>query len=288
MDYFVLWVVKKLFKLDVKESRIILGSLLGGAFSCLIVFAQQISNLLNIGILILLGFAIIYITFQPKGLKEGIKLFIALHMTIFCIGGMGFALFYTTKLGYIIQDVFIYNIYDFPVKILIISSIVSYICIRVFLLYLKNRNQRHNQLYSVKVHYNDQEVEVIGLLDTGNTLYDPLSNQPVLIVEAGRLNKILPEEIKNCFKDKNINLSEMVTTIASHGFSTRFRMIPFNAIGVSNGMLMGFKPDWIEINYQKQRIPLKNIVIGVYGEKLSQDDAYQMLLHPDILEQCIS
>ena len=59
-------------------------------------------------------------------------------------------------------------------------------------------------------------------------------------------------------------------------------MIPFNSIGTAKGVLVGFRPDKIEI-YTENGILNKNAVIGIYSSGLSADKGYNALMNPALL-----
>ncbi|MDK2789208.1 MAG: hypothetical protein PWP07_2453, partial [Epulopiscium sp.] len=57
----------------------------------------------------------------------------------------------------------------------------------------------------------------------------------------------------------------------------------FSSLGMPNGMLVGFRPDQVEvIEHDNTSTVLKDVVIGIYNQRLSKDNRYQALLHPDI------
>jgi stage II sporulation protein GA (sporulation sigma-E factor processing peptidase) len=63
-------------------------------------------------------------------------------------------------------------------------------------------------------------------------------------------------------------------------------VIPFSSLGTPNGMLLGFKPDQVEILEKDDTIKvLQDVVIGIYNQRLSRDNKYQALLHPDIFHE---
>jgi stage II sporulation protein GA (sporulation sigma-E factor processing peptidase) len=48
-------------------------------------------------------------------------------------------------------------------------------------------------------------------------------------------------------------------------------------------MLLGFKPDEVQLTENNKLQSIKNIIIGIYNKKLSNDGEYSALIHPDIL-----
>ena len=84
----------------------------------------------------------------------------------------------------------------------------------------------------VTLYHNGRRVEMTALHDTGNTLRDPVTGDRVLVAgaEAARyLAGLTPEE-----------LSAPVETMAS-GRVPGLRLIPYRAVGQSQGMLLGLR-----------------------------------------------
>ena len=104
-----------------------------------------------------------------------------------------------------------------------------------------------------------------GYIDSGNTLKDPLTNKPVIIVEQSKLEEIIG---KDFFKGGDENF--------------KIRFIPFKSIGKQNGMLTGIQPDLIYINHNEDIIKTKNVIIGIYDKKISKH--YSALIGLELLE----
>ena len=48
-------------------------------------------------------------------------------------------------------------------------------------------------------------------------------------------------------------------------------------------MLIGFKPDKVIIEQIENKKEIADIIIGIYNSKLSKDESYSALLHPEII-----
>ena len=49
-------------------------------------------------------------------------------------------------------------------------------------------------LYKVEIFIDENKIVADALLDTGNTLLDPISQYPVLVIEFQRIKDILPQK----------------------------------------------------------------------------------------------
>jgi stage II sporulation protein GA (sporulation sigma-E factor processing peptidase) len=49
-------------------------------------------------------------------------------------------------------------------------------------------------------------------------------------------------------------------------------------------MLIGFKPDYIEIDGEDEKKKgIKDVIVGIYSKTLSRNRSYRALLSPDLL-----
>lgn len=95
------------------------------------------------------------------------------------------------------------------------------------------------QYVPVAIRHGDQSLSLTALVDTGNTLSDPISGRPVLVVDARAAHRLLglqPED-----------LSRPLDTLAS-GKQPGLRLIPYSAVGQRAGLLLAIRPDGVQIN----------------------------------------
>ncbi|MCW7999704.1 hypothetical protein CFK35_17655 [Clostridium sp. cpc1] len=126
---------------------------------------------------------------------------------------------------------------------------------------------------------------IVALVDTGNSLKEPISQRPVIIVEFFAIKDLLPEKVQNLFlENEDLDLDEITDIMIESVDEIKLRIIPFKAIGTENGMLLGFKPDEILIMDESTEKKIEEeIVVGIYNNKLSNDNKYKGLLNPEIL-----
>jgi stage II sporulation protein GA (sporulation sigma-E factor processing peptidase) len=58
-------------------------------------------------------------------------------------------------------------------------------------------------------------------------------------------------------------------------------VIPFTSLGNKNGLLLGFKPDYIKIYGDIK----KDVIVGIYDGKLSKMNLYTSLVGLNLLEE---
>lgn len=137
-----------------------------------------------------------------------------------------------------------------------------FVCVRVGLWYLqKQRENRHKSLCKVILESAGTKIEVVALVDTGNSLTEPLSHKPVCLIEEDLLAKI---------------------TLENPLF---LRAIPFRSVGCEHGMLYGVLVPKITILSEEKTIVATDVICAGVGHRLSSKNVYQMILHPALVSE---
>ena len=130
-------------------------------------------------------------------------------------------------------------------------------------------------------------MELKALLDTGNQLADPVSRYPVVIVEYEAVKDYLPPEFRETLEeDGEPDLAALTAVLTARWWLTRLRLIPYRSLGKSGGLLIGFKPDAVEIVYEGRMMRTPRVVVGIYRHRLSPEKKYNALLHPRLWRRC--
>ncbi|QXM05826.1 sigma-E processing peptidase SpoIIGA [Crassaminicella indica] len=283
MNWLILHLTSYFSKAQIPKYRVWLGAAVGACYA-FVIFFPSLEFMYTFVMKIVVSIFIIIITFTPYKFMDFFKILAIFYLISFMFGGAAFALFYFTDLNGLLSNG-IYYIGNFSVKLLIYSGIVAYILIRFCWDYIQVKISREKIYIPVKIEVENHISQLNGLLDTGNALLDPLSRYPVIIVEYDAIKDLLPKDVQNVFnKSQDVNLDLISKIFQTTEWMNRFRVIPFKSLGKENGMLIGFKPDFVKIKDEKNLKCIKNIIVGVYTKKLSQNGEYTALLHPDILK----
>ncbi len=275
----LLLITSQILKRPFKTHRLALGAMAGSLYAVCMFFPkmQFMYTLLSKFIISLL---IISISFKIVKLSLYIKTVCVFYLTSFTLGGGLLALLYFTDIGkstgtVMKNGVFYFNL---PFGTLIITTVVSYILIKIFC--RVHKSIKHISYKEVSVNIGDKHIDFRALVDTGNMLSDPLSNTPVMIAEINKLRPHLPQEF--CMAFENSECIDALSLPESMGdFQSRIRLIPYSSLGEKNGILIGFKPDSITVSDKT----ITNIIVGLYKHNLSQSHEYDALLNPEILSQ---
>ncbi len=167
---------------------------------------------------------------------------------------------------------------NFSIKIMIITTSISYILIKAINNILKKSVTNRNFYYDLKIIEDDNKIQLKGFLDTGNTLVEPITKCNVIVVQYEKLKKILNSDIQNILNE-SFDITKVFVKLNTEEIE-KFKIIPFSSVGNKNDLLLGFKPQKVVININEEEKELKNIIIGICNFKLS--DNYEVLLNSNI------
>ena len=283
MDILIFWIVEKLLKTKIKKTRLFLGSFISTLLFCLIIFIPSLNKFYNFTTMLAVLIIGIKIIFKPPNLKGLIKITLLVNISSFCVGGMAMAVFYFTNINYFLGNITLIYAENFSLKLLLIISSTTFIFIKLFSNVIHKFVHARKKIYEIKIHFKGEEIILKTLLDTGNSLCDPLTKSPVIITEFEYIKDILPNDLKVVFYENKENDLTNLYEKLSPKISTRIRVIPFESVGKQNGMLIGFKPDKVEIFNDSENYIVHDVIIGIYNYKLSKDNLYQGLLNPELI-----
>lgn len=282
MNYLILFSTAKLTRSRYKKINIILASI-AGAFYSVFYYFPGYEYLYTWFLKVVFSLFIIAVAFVPYTLKEFGRITAVFYIISLLFGGAAFGIYYFIN-GIDFSYKGIFYMESFPAKLLLISIISAYIIIKFSWGYIIPRVRREKILINISILQEKKSVYSVALVDTGNSLTDPLTNLPVLIAEYEIVKELLPVEIQKIFENnKDNNLNVLASVLLASEWLTKFKFIPFKSLGNENGMLIGFKPDAIIIEDKSIRKDVKDIIVAIYNKRLSKDGEYSSLMHPDIL-----
>jgi len=281
MNFIILHITSYFGKYQGKLLKIFLGAGVGALYS-FIFFFPSLHFLLTFFMKFVFSMLIIVITFTPHKFKDFFKFLSIFYLISFLFGGTAFAVFYFTNFNSILSNGVFYTT-NFTVRILFYSAAIAYILILICINLIKYRLSKESLLKQIVIEFNDKRIEMKALIDTGNTLADPISKFPVIIVELKAIEDILPDLIKDLLKNDNFQLEAITDNLKNTEWINRFRIIPYSSLGKTNGILIGFKPDNVKLINKGDIIKINKTIIGISTNKLSTNGDYNALINPDIL-----
>lgn len=283
MNYIILFATGYLMKIKMKQLRLIVPSILGGIYA-VIAYLEILPIYSSFGMKVVLSILMVYIAFKPKGVKILSKQLIIFYLTSFVFGGCAFALLYFIKP----QDILMRNgvyVGTYPIKIALLGGIVGFIITYIAFRIVKTKLRRKDILYNIEITLQEKRLKVKAMLDTGNLLKDPISKMPVIVVEKEQLYSLLPIQLLDHIEEWIGGDEKFLNQIEEKELTARFRIIPFSSVGKQNGLMLGFKADQVEIEKEEDMQVRKDVIIGIFNQKLSKDKRYSALIGLDLLEE---
>ena len=283
INFIILWATSKISDVETTFFRIFLSSMAGAFYAILFLI---IHNLPIYSALWKFVFSIImvYIAFRPRRIKYFIRIICVFYLTTFLFAGAAFALLYLIQGEGFIQNGIIYVFWETKLTVLVLSILLVLIMIKIIRNIIKYRLNKENLYVPVRISFENESICISALIDTGNSLYDPITRKPVIIVEFKALKKLLPQEIRKMFDScEDKDLVGLTDIVSGSKWAQRFRLIPFRSLGRENGMLVGFKPDLVEIGENLDKNKMKNVVVGIYNRTFSKADKYSALLNRELI-----
>ncbi len=256
MDFLSLFLVGRLMHIPMKPWRVMLGASLGAAYGVLellFTLGKLLDLLLAVGVMLLMCL----VSFPRQGGKRRLlcsALFCGVNMLM---GGLMTAIF--VKLGayeqYIEIGGKIETVYgDMPIWLFVIlagiSALATWLLGRVF------RGKRAERTCYIRLKVCGREVTLMGLLDSGNLLSEPLSGTPVIFIKE---------------KDANFLSAELVAAMrAGLAFtetepSVRLRFVPCRT-ATGEGLLTALVPETVSLKTGKDFEERKAIVAVDFTE----------------------
>lgn len=264
MDYLILHLTSKVMHKKHKKIRLIAGAGFGAIYGVLMLL-PLLNHLRIITLLSLIaGFIMVYISFGYGDLTEYVKSVVFLMCIAFLMGGMMNYLYYSTEFGAILKNI-LNGDSDKAIntrKFLCITCL-TYICIVTLVRFLRSVKRNMDIIFEVKLSFRGKSVVTKALLDTGNTLVEPISGNIVHIAEYKLIKPIIEGDE---YAKENICV------------------IPYNSVGEENGLLYGFRIDEMVVLVNDKPKFIYSPIIAVYEGKISERNRFSVILNRDTMQ----
>lgn len=267
-----------------KIGRAVLAASLGALYAVLATTFPRIALLNSPFTKIAVSALMILIAFRIRSIKEFFKRWGMMLLTAFLLAGCTYALSNIVEGGVITYGGFMYVSPQGTLKAFLVSVALCVVLVRPIGRILSGKVLRDGSIVPVMLKLGDKSVRFNALVDTGNSLIDPITGYPVMVVEAESVKPILPQEVYDLVVSNNIGICTNFGKENNPWF-TRIHLIPFKSIGRENGILTGFRPDNIRICQEGVFKEVNDVIVGVCGTKLSNNAKYSALLGPAMLSK---
>lgn len=262
VNYILLLATKRIIRSKSSQPRLLFGSIIGAIYAVFMFLPHSELFYSFVG-KFLFSLSLVAITYKIKKFKQYIKAVAVFYMVSFAFGGAAYG--FMSLIG---KSAFSH----LPLKILATSTVAAYICIVLLSSYCRRLAYKEKCFMPVSITVCGNTAFVNGFLDTGNCLYEPISESPVLVVESRSVESILPPQVLSL-------LDREYLKDVPPDFGRRIRLIPYCSVGQKKGVIIGFKPDRVTVGDKV----VYDVVIGLCNNSLSQDGSYTALVNPQIL-----
>ena len=276
MNFIILYATGLILKNKISFWKLLLASFIGAIYSAL-QYMYNTKILSNIIIKIILSIVIIIIAFHPQNIKKMFKQLTLFYLTTFTFGGVATYLIYVLKP----QNIIIKNgmyVGTYVLKVIFIGAILGTIILIVSFKMSKNKITKKDMICKVAIKLNGKEVILDTMVDTGNMLKEPITGNPVVVVEKNSLYDVIPKEILNNTDSILGGDFEKIPDDIKQEYIPKLKFIPFSSLGKQNGMLIGIKPEKLKVINEEIENEKKNAIIGIYNKSLTKKGEYNALI----------
>lgn len=125
--------------------------------------------------------------------------------------------------------------------------------------------------HKISVKFSGKTTEYTAFIDTGNSLKDPISGKPVIIIGLEDLKPVLPDDLYKLLK--NLSPTDFLQALSGTQYAGKFRLLPYSTVGVTNGMLPAVRA---EVRIDEK--PSPGTLIAISPTSVSDGGAYSALM----------
>ena len=235
VNYLLLLAAAKLAGEPLRRLRLAAGAALGGLYAAAIFFP-------GMGFLThplcKLGAAVLMLLTGFGGSRRLLRVTLVFFGLSCAFGGGIFAIGLLGGRGLTLRNGVLYSVMD--LRILLLSAAVCYAVLT--LVFRRTARHGRREVLPAVLILEGRRVAVNALVDTGNTLTDPVTGRSVMVAEGSRLSPLLPGERvldEKALRDPVGTLERL----SRGGRGRRFRLLPYQAVGVECGMLLALRLD---------------------------------------------
>ena len=281
INYIILYTTGIISKTKIRQLKVFLGACIGAIYS-VIYYIVSLKIYSVFIVKIILSVILIFVSFNPKSLKELAKQILLFYMVSFVFGGAAIAIIYMANS----EEITIQNgvlIGKYTLKTILIGIVIAYFTIIVAFKIIKTKITKKDLICDISVELNNRKISTKAMIDTGNLLKEPITNIPVIVMEKTLFYDIIPKEILNNINNILGGDLSVIEKELQDEFIPKIRVIPFSSLGKENGMLLGIKGENLTINFKEEVKIIDKVIIGIYDKSLTKRGEYRSLLGLEVL-----
>ncbi|MFS0782391.1 sigma-E processing peptidase SpoIIGA [Bacillus sp. 1P06AnD] len=284
-DSLLLYWTSLLLKRRVPYYRIFAGGLIG---ALLIVFTfspyYAIANLVIIKLAV--SVLMVWMGFGYKRWKVFVKALFLFYFVTFLSGGILLGVHYLFSYKFLAAEPSVFYMpksYGDPVSWLFVmlGFPLGWVYAKKVFSEMEMTNIMQESMMDVQMCVKGKLLECRGFIDTGNQLYEPITNIPVMVASAIALKDQLPEEVYRLIR--NGGKMEEWGADFQVVWADRIRFIPYKVVGKEQQLLVAFRPDWIKLSSGDSSGTINKGLVAFTEQTLSHDGSFDCIIHPRML-----
>lgn len=126
---------------------------------------------------------------------------------------------------------------------------------------------------TLRIRLNGREITLRALLDSGNSLADPITGDRVCIVHVSDILPLFAPASRTILARAATLGPEGLTLLHGARIGASFRLIPFNSVGGA-GTLVAFRPDYISLD----DTPRRDMIVALSPHALADNATYSAIV----------
>ena len=240
VDYLLLLAAGRLAGEVLRRGRLALGAVLGAAYAAAIFLPgggfllHPLCKLCSAILMVLVGYG---------GSRRLLRVSLIFFAVSAAFGGGIFALQTLGNRSLTMENGVLASAMD--LRLILLSAAGCY----VLLTLVFQRVGRHSgprELVPAVLCLDGRRVALTALVDTGNTLTDPATGRPVMVVEGEKVVPLFPPGQAPTAGELR-NPAALLERLDREGWRGRCRLLPYQAVGVECGMLLALRLDGAKV-----------------------------------------
>lgn len=265
IDYLLLLVSARAAGAPLRRRRFALGAALGGGYAVAI-FLPGFAFLSGVAYRFLFGLLMLLVAYGATRAfpRQG-----AVFLAVSCALGGGVTAIGLLDAGPLsLGRGVVYSVPD--VKVVLLAGTGCYLLLSLVAPGMGKHGPA--QLCPVSLELMGRRLELTALLDTGNTLTDPVSGQRVAVAEGEALRGLFPPERVPTGPELRDPVSGL-ERLNEGAWKGRFRLLSYRAVGVERGFLLAVKTDCLTMNGTRR----EGALVALSPTPVSDGGGYRVL-----------
>ncbi len=279
IDGLLLFLTAVILKQKVRQWRLLIGALIGSSI-VIFAFTPLAYVMTHPATKLLYSVIMVYTVFGFKRFRTFCQTAMMFYFVTFMVGGGLIGLHFFIQSDALLQDMMNTKSISFGDPVSWLFVVIGFPAVLYFskkrVEDIEVKKLKYDQIVKVEIIIGDRTIQIDGLIDSGNQLYDPISKLPVMILDVQHAGELLPSWLIEHSK----NIMAITETTEDPFWLNRLRIIPYHGVGQQHQFLAAIRPDAVRMLHNGESINVTKVLIGLNHTTLSTDNEYHCILHP--------